>query len=197
MTCDTINQIDALYASLSDGAEIPAYRREQIEAELEALKTQATVNGADVAPGRETGVELSAADARRFVTAGKAIFTVGNPKGQHYTFKVTAKADQHAGNPPVYFVSLLTGPQNTSDYDYLGMFNPATADVLLTKKSRFTEQAESVKVVRWALRQVCAGRALPAGYTFQHAGRCGRCGRLLTTPESITIGIGPECLGKL
>jgi hypothetical protein len=26
-----------------------------------------------------------------------------------------------------------------------------------------------------------------------HEGRCGRCGRALTVPESVERGIGPEC----
>lgn len=30
---------------------------------------------------------------------------------------------------------------------------------------------------------------------FYHMGICGRCGRALTTPESITRGIGPVCYG--
>jgi hypothetical protein len=29
-----------------------------------------------------------------------------------------------------------------------------------------------------------------------HEGRCGRCGRRLTVPESIESGLGPECATK-
>lgn len=29
-----------------------------------------------------------------------------------------------------------------------------------------------------------------------HHGTCGKCGRRLTSPESIELGIGPECRGK-
>lgn len=32
--------------------------------------------------------------------------------------------------------------------------------------------------------------------TFLHEGACGKCGRPLTTPESIQSGIGPVCSGK-
>jgi len=27
--------------------------------------------------------------------------------------------------------------------------------------------------------------------------RCGRCGRVLTVPESVESGFGPECIGRL
>ena len=26
-----------------------------------------------------------------------------------------------------------------------------------------------------------------------HEGRCGKCGRVLTVPESLILGLGPEC----
>lgn len=186
---DTANRVDALYASLSDGVELPADRRAAIEAELAHLT--------DETP--RDGVALDLAHARRFVTAGKAIFTVSNPTGRHYTYKISAKADTRKPGAFVYFVSLLTGCDNVNDYTYLGLLDVQTAAVVLTKASRarFTDDTESVKVIRWALRQVFAGRELPAGYELRHAGRCGRCGRLLTTPESIDNGIGPECLSKM
>jgi hypothetical protein len=34
-----------------------------------------------------------------------------------------------------------------------------------------------------------------AGTYGQHTGKCGRCGRKLTDPQSIARGIGPDCLG--
>jgi hypothetical protein len=34
---------------------------------------------------------------------------------------------------------------------------------------------------------------LPLGYLFQEESYCGKCGRALTDPESIDLGIGPEC----
>jgi hypothetical protein len=30
-----------------------------------------------------------------------------------------------------------------------------------------------------------------------HEGRCGACGRRLTTPESISSGLGPVCAGRI
>ena len=41
------------------------------------------------------------------------------------------------------------------------------------------------------------GAALPEGYEARHEGRCARCGRALTVPESIDSGFGPECARKV
>jgi hypothetical protein len=124
----------------------------------------------------------------KFFEAGSAIFTVGNNKGEHYTFRIGRKEETQP-----LFVSLLTGPQNTSDYTYLGIYNPTTGSVGLTKASKFNEDSVPVRVVRWALNQVRNNKELPSGYSIQHAGRCCRCSRVLTTPESTRLGWGPEC----
>lgn len=131
-----------------------------------------------------------------FVTAGKAIFTVSNAQGEHYTYKVTHK-EANGNNREAWFASVLTGPDNTADYTYLGMVDPADGNVRLTKSSRYTDDSQPVRVVRWALRLVWNQKNPPEGYAVQHNGRCGRCGRLLTVPESIDTGIGPECAKRI
>lgn len=123
----------------------------------------------------------------RFLEGGKAVFTVSNDRGQHYTYKI-----RHPQNKP-FFAMLLTGPDNESSYTYLGIYNPQQKKVYLTQKSRYKEDSTPVKVLRWAINVLAQHKALPAGYSIQHEGRCCCCGRKLTTPESINRGIGPEC----
>ena len=129
-----------------------------------------------------------------FFRGGNATFTVSNPTGEHYTFKIRRPKAEKPEDQPPFFVSLLAGPDNEGDYVYIGIFNPDTADVRLTRKSRMKDESIPVKVVRWALRRFQAGDSLPSGYAIQHEGKCCRCGRTLTTPESIERGIGPECI---
>jgi hypothetical protein len=50
-----------------------------------------------------------------------------------------------------------------------------------------------VKTFKTLLESIAKG-ALPSGWEFRHEGRCGRCGRTLTVPESIDSGFGPECI---
>ena len=133
---------------------------------------------------------------KEFVTAGKAIFTVSNgDKGNWYTYKVTHKP-ANGQYKESWFVSILSGPDNNSNYTYMGMLDVLTGDVRLTRKSTFTDESQPVRVIRWALNNLWTGKAFPAGYDVQHEGRCGRCGRRLTTPQSLEAGIGPECAGR-
>lgn len=132
---------------------------------------------------------------KEFVLAGNAIFTVSNGS-QHYTFKVRHTA-ANGRWPESWYVYMLTGPDNTSDYTYVGVLKPDTGAILLTQKSRYNYDSMPVKVIRWAIGLMWAGKTLPEGYSMQHEGRCGRCGRVLTHPESIASGLGPECSGKV
>ena len=130
--------------------------------------------------------------SKEFVTAGKAIFTVKSVTGEHYTFQVNKKeaSDRYR---ETFFVSLLTGPDNTSDYTYMGMLNPMTFLASPTRASKLTTDSKPFKVLDWALTKIWNNSSLPEGYEIYHEGRCCRCGRLLTVPESIESGIGPEC----
>lgn len=132
-------------------------------------------------------VDTSVRDVR-FFEGGRAIFTVANPVGEHYTYKI-----DHPSKDKPYFVSLLTGPDNVEGYTYLGLYNPDRRQIVLTAKSRHGEDSKPVRVLRWAIRKVASGERLPEGYAICHEGRCCVCGRMLTTPTSIDRGIGPEC----
>jgi hypothetical protein len=116
-----------------------------------------------------------------FILAGKAIFTLIG-RSARFTYRVSMKADP--GQAPVYFVGLLTGANNETDYSYLGLLDPVTGYVRLTRKSRMGADAPAVKAIQWALPRIWSKATMPAGFGIMHAGRCGRCGRTLTVPES-------------
>lgn len=141
---------------------------------------------------------------RDFITAGNAIFTLEVPPTfqaqhgakPHYTFKVRHKkaSDDKAEK---WFVNLLTGPDNTSDYTYLGILNPLTGEVRTTKASKLEQSSLVVRLLERAMARVWEDRVellREHGFDLHHEGKCCRCGRVLTTPESVTSGIGPECL---
>jgi hypothetical protein len=128
----------------------------------------------------------------KFFFGGNATFTVHNASGDHYTFK--AKKSKKANSP--VFLSVLTGPNNEDSYTYAGILNQE-GSVITTAKSRIAKDAKSVKVAQWAVKQVLKGVAMPEGYGIHHEGTCCRCGRTLTTPESVANGIGPECIKHL
>lgn len=132
--------------------------------------------------------------SKDFLLAGRAIFTVTNGKGDRYTYRVAAKKDE--GKPAVYFAGVLAGSNNESDYRYIGIVDAGMMRLRATKRG-LDPKSTAFRALDWVLMIVDGKRALPEGYTLQHAGRCGRCGRLLTVPESIETGLGPECAGKM
>lgn len=133
----------------------------------------------------------------KFFTGGRAVFTVANNKGQHYTYRIATPKKPNPSGRFTYFASLLTGPNNEHNFTYMGIFNPEKNTVLLTYASRYREDSTPLKVICWALQKVTSGTALPEGYSIKHEGRCCRCGRTLTDPTSIELGIGPECRSKV
>jgi hypothetical protein len=137
----------------------------------------------------------SAPDAKRFVTAGNAVFTLSSRKtGARYTYKVQAPKDDMTDGRR--FVKLLTGPDNMDDYTYLGMID-RSGEFRLTRASKLTLEAASVRAVKYFCDIVLVGEKIPDALEVRHEGRCGRCNRRLTVPESIDRGIGPECAGMM
>lgn len=134
----------------------------------------------------------SCADAVRFMLAGNARVTVvSKTTGTRFTFKVRECKD----NPELFFVSVLNGPDNWSNYAYVGFVRRGVY-YHGRAKARVGADAPSAKAFDWLWRQMARG-VLPDTVEVWHEGTCGRCGRALTVPESIASGFGPECITRL
>jgi hypothetical protein len=131
--------------------------------------------------------------SREFLLAGNATFTVSNPQGKYYTFKVTQAKHSTGNGPAPFFIKVLTGPDNSNSFTYLGMV--LESGVKLTRASKYTKDSMIYRVADWVVRGILNEGYVPAGYSIDHAGSCGRCGRKLTTPSSIALGLGPVCAG--
>lgn len=143
---------------------------------------------------------------KQFVLAGKATFTIEVPESfrtekpdldlkPHYTFRVEHKAAS-GQYKEAWFAKLLTGPDNTRNYSYVGILNADSGSVRTTAKSKLAADNIVLKLLNRTLALVWAediGPLEAQGFALHHEGRCGKCGRLLTTPDSIERGIGPEC----
>lgn len=128
-----------------------------------------------------------------FIMGGRATFTVLNREtGNRLTFKVKRKETDKG---TLYFVGVLSGPDNTSDYTYLGTIFP-DGSFRQTKGSQVGPGAVSYKGFKFIWERLRTGWELPEQVEFWHEGRCCKCGRVLTVPESIERGMGPECAGK-
>lgn len=128
---------------------------------------------------------------KEFIFAGKAIFTIKSLKtGTHFTFKIKKKVLDEKDD--LFFVYVLI---NSDDmYKYIGtIFNQNT--FRLTSKSKISNDAQSYKAFEWFFRHLMSGDLNNRNkqISFYHEGKCGRCGKALTNPESIESGIGPTC----
>jgi hypothetical protein len=122
-----------------------------------------------------------------FILAGNSTVTFLNTQSQNrFTFKVTKPKDKD-----VHFVSVLTGPDT---YTFLGsIFN---GNFKSSKKSTISESSQSFQVFNFVFNRLKT-KNLPNIIEIYHEGKCGRCGRQLTVPESIVSGFGPECVKKI
>jgi hypothetical protein len=122
---------------------------------------------------------------------GHALFTLKSLKsGSRYTYKVTAPRDENKDDPNVLFVSVLTGSDNTHNYKYIGYIKKE--EFIYGVKSKIGFSAPSVIAFMYCFDLFKKGQENKL-LEIWHEGKCCRCGRTLTVPESIESGIGPEC----
>lgn len=140
--------------------------------------------------------------ALEFALAGDARFTIVSVKtGTRYTFRISLPRNKETGAvdraADIKFVGVLTGESNESNFSYMGFIGRDNTFVPPRPgKSRISMDAPSAKAFAFFWSYLIRGQ-LHAGIELWHEGKCGRCGRTLTVPESIETGFGPECIGKI
>ena len=137
----------------------------------------------------------------KFALAGKAFCTLRSLKTQkRFTYRVVRATDKNdpTKKTDFWFVSFLTGPDNWANYSYIGSISLYNGmyQFRITKASKLQADAPPCKAISYAIDCLNSLPNIP-GVEFWHSGRCGMCGRLLTVPESIASGFGPECIGRL
>lgn len=134
--------------------------------------------------------QLTTDKIKPFALAGNATITLQSGKsGNHYTYKIT----KHKDNDNLFFVKLLHGPDNEEDYQYIGCYYSDTEyfNPCKTWKERLSfTWPPALRAIKYFFEKI---DCVPDNLIVYHEGRCGRCGRKLTTPESIERGLGPEC----
>jgi hypothetical protein len=151
----------------------------------------------------------------RFVQGGRATITVVNTKtDKRYTFSVSCKREKQpergvAGKRiSPYFVKLMTGSDNEVDYTYIGNMEPGHSFNSSNKRvaGRVASKVASGKVAWDWFWSVLNGRNNSTGsvrtstladYPVEvwHEGACSCCGKKLSVPLSIALGVGPDCAG--
>ena len=131
-----------------------------------------------------------------FIFAGKAIFTLRSVvSAKHYTYRIAKKEGEM-----LWFVSVLSAPGTERPFKYMCVIRQPDNGCFhwkITSKSKFKDDSPAYVAFDWFLRKVLDENeaGINAQAEFWHEGKCGRCGRPLTDPESIARGIGPICAG--
>jgi hypothetical protein len=126
---------------------------------------------------------------------GNATLTLeSEDTGKWFTYKIRTPKDGDSKGK-VFWVSVLNGPDNVHSYSYIGSLINANNGIRfqITNGSKCGSDALSFKAFNFLTNQIAKSK-LNSKLHVYHMGHCARCGRPLTTPESIQIGIGPVCL---
>ena len=130
--------------------------------------------------------------ALKFLLGGKSFTTlVSGASGQRFTYRVELADKKNPTDVDCFFVSVLNGPDNWINYKYIGIIK--NNEFRWTSKSTIQEDAPSVKAFKFCFGHLSKNTIV--GFEVWHEGKCGRCGRKLTVPQSIADGFGPECVG--
>ena len=131
--------------------------------------------------------QLSPAAATEYMMAGHGKATLVG-RETRFTFKFS-----HPENREVVFVALLVGSDNEADYEYLGFIGRSG---LLQAGRKGNPKAPAFQALAWYIRKAEEAPEVAEQAEFWHEGVCGRCGKALTNPDSIALGLGPKCATK-
>jgi hypothetical protein len=122
--------------------------------------------------------------ARRAILAGNAKVTLRGYK-ERFTYQIRKADDKN-----LWWVSLLTGPDNGRNFTYCGYIYRG---VFKTEgEVKISPDAPGVVAFNWAWPRL-RREYIPEGLEVWHGTECCACGRQLTVPASIGRGIGPVC----
>lgn len=129
---------------------------------------------------------------KKFMIAGKSIFTIKNEKTQN---RFTYKIEKAKRRQDLYWVYLLCMKDNDdkSSYKYIGGFSEKEMFKQSVSRSTIKKHTVGIQGIEWLVNKLWNGESINP-ITFYHSGFCGRCGKRLTVPESIISGFGPECI---
>jgi hypothetical protein len=138
----------------------------------------------------DAGKITDAGQALKFMLAGNATFTVrSEATGNHLTFQV--RNWKKAKHGTMHFVSVRTG----NDYAKIGVVRDRTDLSLGGSRSDLPYEDPRVRGFGYVFDHLKRD-VMPPKAEIWHEGTCGRCGKALTDPVSISSGLGPECRKK-
>jgi len=121
-------------------------------------------------------------------------YTIVYPSGEHRTIRVKMGFKNTVKECKI--VGYLSGPNNEGDYTYFGHIT-SDGGIIFWRSWTTSNQGIRINGIIRALARLASSKEECGKAYALKSGRCWRCNRLLTVPESIKRGIGPECLTKI
>ncbi len=125
---------------------------------------------------------IETTSAASFLFAGKAAFTLQSKvTGTHFSYRISESKDGS-----VFFASVVLSGSKL----YVGIIpSDKREQFRSTRASKLPSSHPAVAALEWFLKHLDSAQV-----ELHHEGKCGRCSRKLTHPDSIATGIGPECI---
>jgi hypothetical protein len=123
-------------------------------------------------------IELKGKTLKDFCFAGMSEMVV-EEEDTHFNLRVKRKGSS------TYFIYAFG--------NYVGHYN-YISNLFFEKEHEVSDVSFTIGRLLQAIRELSE---LPFGYKVYHTGQCGVCGRALTDPVSIELGIGPYCIKRI
>lgn len=179
----TCTSPDSLHYKLfeKDGRYCAAYCKGYKEAEEDSI--------------RQGNISLD--NALKFMLAGKSEFVMHSTKtNQDFTYRLTRKVSKDDDTKFIYFVNAKMG----AFWQYAGLMwydeESEQYKYAQGKNGKVEASNLTIKSLLFVINKLHRNE-IPLHLEVFHTGTCGRCGKKLTTPESILTGLGPECCRKV
>ena len=142
-----------------------------------------------------TGIQLTNKDEiQLYVYGGKGRFRMkSKASDKEFVYKISPMSKRNERyDEYTFYVSLVVDGGS----DFLGVMKAEDNHYIHSKRSFHKFDSPAVKGVRWLLHQFTTDNDFPEMMEFFHMGVCSCCGKALTTPESVEMGIGPVCFKR-
>lgn len=140
----------------------------------------------------------NATQALTYVFGGNVKVTLKSlSSGKHFTYTIEIGKKHQPSDPDVFWVSVLTGSDNTNDYTYIGHIRRGFFHTDRKTPAGWSLDTPSIKAFTFMLDSAKAG-SIPEKLEIMPSGSCARCGRELTADRRfIRAGFGPDCIHKV
>lgn len=164
----------------------------------------------DNTSGCKHSQELPHPEALNFILLGNCTFTIKSTNtGAKFTFKI-----KKARKGEKWWVSMLTGPDNTSHFKYIGFIeckgkkeitlqpsevkiNIKDCTFCIDERNISFNKSKGFQFFEYVITKLMAGVQDIKGLLIWKSTKCARCGRKLTDEDSADIGIGAKCLSLM